>query len=102
MILGLAENSVQILDASHYTHGHFTAIGWCLWAWIQCCPESFAYFLDTGLQLIALEEDDEHGLEDLVTLSCRFTIKSMKMEIQLMLFKTHTFDGSSNGDSICA
>jgi hypothetical protein len=33
---------------------------------IKCCTKSFTYFLDSGFKLLALEEDDEHGLVNLV------------------------------------
>uniref|UniRef100_A0A1B0CGE4 Uncharacterized protein n=1 Tax=Lutzomyia longipalpis TaxID=7200 RepID=A0A1B0CGE4_LUTLO len=68
MILSLAQYSVQILNACHHTHCHFPAIRRCLWAWVQCCPETFANLLHACLQLIALEENDEHRFVHIVAL----------------------------------
>lgn len=69
MVLSLAQHRVQVFDACHDAHGHFTAIGRCLWAWIQSGAETFADFLHACLQLVALKEDDEHRLVDIVTLN---------------------------------
>lgn len=68
MILSLTENGVQIFNASHDAHRHLATIGRCLWTWIQCRTETLADLLDAGLQLVALEEDDEHRFVDVVTL----------------------------------
>lgn len=72
MVLGLSENGLQIFDSCHDAHGHLTTIGWCFWARVQGGAETLADFLDASLELITLEEDDEDGLVDVVTLQEHF------------------------------
>lgn len=62
-------HSIQILDASHHTHSHLSAIGRCFWARIQGRSETLAYFLHASFQLIALEKNDEYRLKYLVPLN---------------------------------
>lgn len=68
MVLCLPQHRVQIFDTCHHAHGHFTAIGRCLRAWVQCCTETFANLLYASFKLVALKEYDEHGFVDIVTL----------------------------------
>ena len=68
MVLGLAQHSVQILNASHDADGHFATFGRSLRARVKSSAESLANLLDAGLELVALEEDDKHRLVHLVTL----------------------------------
>lgn len=59
---------VQILDPGHNSHGHLPSVSGCLGARVQGRTETFADLLHTGLQLVSLEEDDEHRLVHLVRL----------------------------------
>lgn len=68
VVLGLAEDGIKILDASHNAHGHFPSVGGSLGARVQGGPETLADLLDACLQLVTLEEDDENALVHLVTL----------------------------------
>jgi hypothetical protein len=68
VVLGLTEDGVEILDAGHDAHGHFPAVGGSLGARVQGGPETLADLLNARLQLVTLEEDDEHALVHLVTL----------------------------------
>lgn len=65
--------SIQILDASHNSHGHFPAISRCFRARIQGRPEAFTDLLHASLQLIALEKDDEDRLVYLISLDASFS-----------------------------
>lgn len=68
MVLRLSQDGVQVLDSCHDAHRHFATIGRRLRARIQSGAESFANLLHASLQLVALEEDDENGFVDVVTL----------------------------------
>lgn len=68
MILSLSQDSVQVFDSCHDTHCHFTTISRSFRAWIESSAETFTDFLDASLELVTLEEDDEHGLVDIVAL----------------------------------
>lgn len=71
MILCLTQNGVQVFDSCHDAHCHFATIGRGFWAWIQGSAETFANLLDASLELITLEEDDEHRLVDVVALKTK-------------------------------
>ena len=66
VIVGLAEDSVEVLQSLHHSDGHLASIGSLIRTRIKSCSESFADLLDSRLELLALEEDDEDGLVDLV------------------------------------
>lgn len=68
VVLSLTEDSVQVFDASHNADRHFSALGRRLRARVQRGTETFADFLHSRLQLVSLEEDDEHRFIHLVTL----------------------------------
>lgn len=103
MVLRLAEHRVQILDARHHAHRHLAPIGRGLRAGVERRPEPFADLLHARLQLVALEEDDEHRLVHLVALQ-NTTANAISM-CALLAPGRHpllTFDGSSSGSSIIA
>lgn len=68
MVLGLSENSLQVLDTGHDSDGHLSSLSWGVGTGVQGGSESFADFLDLGLELVSLEEDDEDGLVDWLSL----------------------------------
>ena len=63
-----ATDRVQVLDAGHDAHLHLATLGRRLRARVEGGPETLADLLHARLQLLALEEDDEHRLVDLVSL----------------------------------
>lgn len=81
MVLRLSQDGVQVLDSCHDAHRHFATIGRRLRARIQSGAESFANLLHASLQLVALEEDDENGFVDVVTL------ERMKINLMKIIFK---------------
>jgi hypothetical protein len=64
VILCLAQNGLQILYSSHDANRHFATLLRCVWAWIKGSVETFADLLDTRLQLLALEENNENAFVD--------------------------------------
>lgn len=59
---------VQVLDPGHDAHGHLPPVCRRLGAGVQRGAEALAYLLDARLQLVSLEEYDEHRLVHLVRL----------------------------------
>ena len=53
-------NRIQVLDAGHDAHLHLSPLRGCFRAWVESGPETLTDLLHTRLQLLALEEDDEH------------------------------------------
>jgi len=82
MILGLAQNGVQVLDSCHDAHCHLATIGRCFWARIECCAETFANLLNASLQLVTLEEDDEDRFVDVVTLKLEEILRWLENRVQ--------------------
>ena len=84
MILCLMKNDVEIFETRHHSHGQFSAFERILGTRIdigteperatqstdceRTSNEPLADLLHTILQLFALEEDDEHGLVNLLAL----------------------------------
>ena len=63
-----ANYGIEVLDTGHHAHGHLASVGWRLGAWVERGAETLADLLHPRLQLVALEEDYEDGLVDLVAL----------------------------------
>lgn len=59
---------MQILNPGHNSHGHLAPVGRWFWAGVKSGTEALANLLDARLQLVSLEEDNEHRLVDLVGL----------------------------------
>jgi len=68
VVLGLSKDGVEVLDAGHHAHGHLPPVRGGLGTGVQGGSETLADLLDAGLQLVSLEEDDEHALVHLVAL----------------------------------
>lgn len=60
--------SIEIFNSCHDAHCHFSSVSWSFRTWIEGCSETFAYFLHSRLQLVTLEENDEHRFIYLVAL----------------------------------
>uniref|UniRef100_A0A1I8J5W1 Secreted protein n=1 Tax=Macrostomum lignano TaxID=282301 RepID=A0A1I8J5W1_9PLAT len=67
VVNGGVEHGVEVLDAGHHGDGHLPALSLAVWAGVQAGPEALADLLHAALELVALEEHDENGLEHLVT-----------------------------------
>ena len=69
VVLSLAEDRVQIFDASHDADGHFATFGRRFRTGVECGAKAFTDLLDSRLELVTLKEDDEHRLVNLVALT---------------------------------
>ena len=63
-----AAYSVQVLYSRHHTHSHLSSLSRRLGTRVQGGSESLTNLLHSRLQLLSLEEYDEHTLEHLVSL----------------------------------
>lgn len=68
MILSLVQNHIQILQASQYSLQHFFAFFDRTWTWIQICMVTGTHFANACFQLFTLEECNENGFVQFVTL----------------------------------
>ena len=66
VVVGLAEDRVQVFETLHHADGHLATVGRLVRAGVQRRPEAFADLLHPRLKLLALKEDDEDRLVDLV------------------------------------
>lgn len=64
----IVSNRVEIIEPSLDSHSHLPPVSRCLRTWVHGGSETLADLLDTQLQLLALEEDDEYALVHLLTL----------------------------------
>jgi len=59
MIVGLADDRVQVFQSLHDTDGHLAAVTGHVRTRIESCPEAFANFFHSDFQLLTLVNDTE-------------------------------------------
>ncbi len=65
VVVCLPEDGVEVLQPLHDPDGHLASVGRLVRARVQGGAEALADLLHAGLELLALEEDDEHRLQNL-------------------------------------